>query len=198
MQHDLHIEGPAFTLRPVVLEDSERIVQLRSDADRTRYMHAVPNDVEAQRQWLRRYFERSGDYYFAVMRNRSTQIEGFVGIYDVREDEQGTFAEWGRWILRRESMAAAESAWLIFRLAFERLHLGRVFSRTLPENSAVVSFLDRCSPSDRRLVKDCVELQGITHDAVEHVLYAPDFPKLRAALEPLVVRLAQRLNSGAG
>jgi RimJ/RimL family protein N-acetyltransferase len=197
LRHDLRVEGPAFALRPVVVEDSELIVRLRTDAERTRYMHAVPNDVGAQQQWLTRYFERPGDYYFAVVRRSSGSVEGFVGIYDVKVEGSERIAEWGRWILRRGSLAAAESALLTYRTAFELLTLTKVFSRTLPENVGVVSFHDNSSLSERRVVRGAVELDGMAHDAVEHVLTVSDFPRVRAVLEPLVTRLANRLNAGA-
>ncbi len=99
MHHNLEIDGMAFRLRPVALEDAGFILELRSDPERSRYLHRGAADTASQEQWLRMYFKTPGDYYF-VIENRSTGLrEGTAGIYnfnDVRRD-----AEWGRWILRK-------------------------------------------------------------------------------------------------
>ncbi len=39
MRHSLTIDGPAFRLRPVCIEDAAFIAALRADPERGRYLH---------------------------------------------------------------------------------------------------------------------------------------------------------------
>ena len=75
--------GHAFRLRPIELADAPLIISLRSDADRTRYLHGVPLDVAAQEEYLSNYFSRPGDYYFVIQRLPAGGggAEGLIGIY---------------------------------------------------------------------------------------------------------------------
>jgi RimJ/RimL family protein N-acetyltransferase len=116
LRHDVGLEGFAFRLRPVELGDAADIVDLRRDPDRSRFIHETPPSVEAQVRWLEDYFRRDGDHYWAVERLSDGRTEGFLGLYDVDGDR----AEWGRWVLRPGSLAAAESAWLVHEAASDR------------------------------------------------------------------------------
>jgi RimJ/RimL family protein N-acetyltransferase len=140
VRHNLEIEGSAFRLRPVRLDDAAFIVELRSDPERARYLHRGAADTASQEQWLRTYFKTSTDCYF-IVENRSTgAAEGTAGIYNLNAARRD--AEWGRWILRRGSLAALESACLICRLAFETLRLDCIYCRTIVENASALAFHD--------------------------------------------------------
>jgi len=195
MRHDIRISGHAFALRPIERADAGLIVELRSDDERARYLHRIPLDVAQQARYLERYFERPGDYYFVVERiaGGTGQPEGLIGIYDVASDPAR--AEWGRWFLRKGSLAAVESAWLIYRVAFERLKLSEVYCHTLTDNVEVLSFHDRVGLARRHRLQGLVELDGRAHDVIEHVLVREQWPPVSAELEGLAVRLARRLNA---
>ncbi len=45
-------------VRFVEESDAEFILSLRTDPKLSRYLHATDNDVEKQRQWIRKYKER--------------------------------------------------------------------------------------------------------------------------------------------
>ena len=54
-------------VRFVEESDAEFILSLRTDPKLSRYLHATDNDVEKQRQWIRKYKEREAhgkEYYF--------------------------------------------------------------------------------------------------------------------------------------
>lgn len=193
MRHDIRLTGHAFALRPIELDDAGLIVALRGDAERTRFLHAIPLDVGAQTEYLERYFEREGDYYFVVERigGETDRAEGLISIYDV--DRDAARAEWGRWILRDGSLAAVESAWLIYRVAFERLELGQVYCRTLSENTEVLSFHDRAGLTRAGRHEGFIGTDGRAQDAIEHVLTREQWPRVCAKLERLAVPLARRL-----
>jgi RimJ/RimL family protein N-acetyltransferase len=98
MKHDIQVTGYAFGLRPVTLADAELIVGLRTGSDRSRFLNPIPPSIEQQQVWLQRYFDRGGDYYFVIIRQRDGYPEGLIGLYDV--DTVRKRAEWGRWIAR--------------------------------------------------------------------------------------------------
>jgi RimJ/RimL family protein N-acetyltransferase len=198
MRHEIRIQGHGFALRPIEAADASLIIELRRDIDRARYLHQIPLDHDSQVEYLNRYFQRDGDYYFVIERAvspESTPAEGLVGIYDV--DERDGHAEWGRWILREGSLAAVASAWLIYRVAFERLGLSEVYCRTLSDNAPVLSFHDRAGLVRTRQLEGAVEIGDDKRDVIEHVLCRERWPTVSANLERLAARVALRLDAAA-
>jgi RimJ/RimL family protein N-acetyltransferase len=163
VRHDLRLDGPAFRLRPVELSDAPAVVALRRDASRSAYINETDPSLEAQERWLERYFNRPGDYYWAVERRSDATVEGFLGIYDV----DGEQAEWGRWVLRPGSLAAAESAWLVHEAGFSLLDLSTLITHTLVDNRAVVALHARYGVETLRTVAAYARIGGQDLDAVE-------------------------------
>ena len=162
MLHDVTVEGRAFRLRPIGNADAELVVKLRSDPSLNRYIHASSASVADQIAWFEQYYQRAGDYYFVVERLDNGRAEGLISVYDI--DEEKTSAEWGRWLLRPGSLGAVESAWLIYRAAFEVLALESVFAArsrttfrlcrfTIPAGSRRVPCCRAIS--DRRALRGC-------------------------------------------
>jgi RimJ/RimL family protein N-acetyltransferase len=191
VRHSLTIDGPAFRLRPVRISDAAFIAALRADPERGRYLHRSLGGAASQREWLETYFARTGDYYFLIENRGTGAPEGTVGIYNaswsigdggqIRRD-----AEWGRWILRRGSLAALESACLIYRAGFERLDLDSVYCRTIVENASALAFHDSFGMERGRV------LPGYLHglDAIQCRLTRPSWLALRDGLEAKAVRAA--------
>lgn len=184
MDHDIHIMGHHFALRPVHIGDAALIVELRSDPLRTRYLQPIAIEVAAQEAFLREYLARADDYYFVVEDRQTQRAEGLVGLYGF--DGQGR-AEAGRWVLRPASLAAVESAWLVYRVAFERLGLREIVCLTLAENTHVLSFHDSSGLERRGVRPRDVQIGEIWHDRVEHVLTLQRWPAVGEKLS----RLAQ-------
>jgi len=194
MRHDLSLAGPAFRLRPITDADAPLVLELRGDPKRSRYLHAISRSLDDQLAWFTRYYERPGDYYFVIERQESGAAEGLISIYDV--DPQAECGEWGRWSLRPGSLAAVESAWLIYRCSFEQLGLKRVFSRTVAENVSVVSFHDSCGITAKRLLPGHFDLGGKRADAVEHEVTREMWIVLNPRLQKLAELTAPRVRRG--
>lgn len=192
MRHDLVVDGVAFRLRPIGDADAPLVVALRGNPALNRYLHATSSSLADQLAWFARYYERPGDYYFVVEQLESGMAEGMISIYDI--DSQSRCGEWGRWILKAGSLAAVESAWLIYRCAFERLGLERVCSRTVAENAPVVSFHDSCGITARRVLPGHFELDGRRVDAVEHEVSRQAWSEISPRLERLAWLTARRLH----
>jgi len=180
-----------YRLRPVTLEDAFFIVALRTDPVLNRFIHEISPRIEDQVAWLERYFLRPGDYYFIVEDADSAEPQGTVGLYDVASDS--SCAEWGRWILKRDSWAAVESAWLIYETGFSKLQLASLRSRTLADNRTVLSFHDRFGACRVAVLEQHFIIRGEPKSAIEHRITAAEWPMLRARHFSTVSRLASRV-----
>lgn len=189
MRHEIDCVGHRYSLRPVEIEDAEFIVDIRTDPRLSRYINSTSPRVSDQVLWLKRYFDRPGDWYFVIIDNRNGQREGVAGIYDFNET-QGV-AEWGRWVLRPGSLAAVESAALIYRTAFDRLKLVEMYCRTVADNKAVVSFHNSSGARLRRVLADHVEINGERYDSVEHFVDLTIWAEMGPRLDALALRAAR-------
>lgn len=187
MKHELHIEGRRFALRPVQMDDAELIVALRTDPELGRYLHGTSPRVADQIAWFDSYERRPGDYYFMIVDQTLGEAVGTIGLYDVHEGA----GEWGRWLIRRGSLAAVESAALIYRVGFEQLRLDRLYCRTVADNLQVVSFHDSMGAARTRTIGNFARLADGMHDGVEHQVTRDAWEQLRPRLERLAQRVAQ-------
>ena len=164
MKHRFSLDGFGYRLRPIKKSDAAFVVQVRlEDAARNRFIHTISDDVSAQEAWLEKYFLREGDYYFIVENRVNGQPEGLISFYD---EEDGR-AEWGRWVIKKGSLAAAESVYLLYRIAFEQAGLKELYCRTVADNTSVVSFHNSIGEKTRTVHKEIFELNGNLYDAVE-------------------------------
>lgn len=166
MQHDLHREGFGYRLRPVRIDDAAFIVELRSEKDRSRFLHPVSPRVEEQEDWIRQYLAREGDYYFVVEDADTGRPEGTISVYDVSAEKK--CGEVGRWIIRPHSGASYASLVLAWQVAFEALRLESFYSRTLVDNTKVNTIVRFLGLTNRGILPEKVELGGVLYDMVEY------------------------------
>jgi RimJ/RimL family protein N-acetyltransferase len=191
MRHDIVVEGYGFRLRPIQDQDAPFILSLRQDSELGRHLHPTPGGVEGQVAWLQNYYARPGDYYFVIERRTCRTPEGVISIYDIHSG--GASGEWGRWILKKGSLAAVESAWMIYRCGLDVLGLSDVYCRTLADNASVVSFHDSCGPSARRVIANYFNINNQLFDAVEHRLNRADWPAFASRLDRLAMLTSRRI-----
>jgi RimJ/RimL family protein N-acetyltransferase len=184
MKHAIHIAGVRYRLRPIEWRDAALIVALRGDLERTRFLHPIDLRIEAQQEFLERYFTREGDYYFVIEGGTAGEAEGLIGLYNL--DAGARSVEIGRWVLRPGSPAAVESILLAYRVAFDELGLEEVYCRTVVENTKALSFQDSCGLRRRAFLPGFVELEGRRCDGVEHVLTRLRWPAVFARLTCLL------------
>ena len=196
MRHELRLEGRAFRLRPIGLGDAGFVVALRSDPRALGRLHPISAGVDDQVSWLERYFVRPGDWYWIVECRTDDTPEGTIGLYDL--DRATGRALWGRWILRPGSLAAPESALLLYRVAFEQIGLSEVYSLTVATNAAVLSFHDRSGLERAGTVSAAFRLGETWVDAVEHRLRRESWPSTRDVLDSRAAQAAELLERGGG
>lgn len=192
MKHDVSLAGEAFGLRPVSIDDAEFILELRGNAERTRYLHRISESLEVQREFLEKSLCQSDEYYFVIYRLGSGSPEGTLTLYHI--DEIQGCGEFGRWILRPGSMAALESAWLLFELAFSKLGLEQVYTRTVADNEKVVSFHSSFGLETASEISRCFHINGRDYDAIEQRMTRERWYSLRDTLLYKVQRVAQMVN----
>ncbi len=187
MKHRYSLEGYGYRLRPIKLADAAFVIQVRrEDLERNRYIHPISEDVAEQETWLEHYFERDDDYYFIVENRVTSTPEGLIAFYNV---ENG-WAEWGRWVIQKGSLAAAESVYLLYRIAFEQLGLKGLYCRTLAVNTPVVSFHTSIGEKTKGIIKNSAIIHGEAFDAVEQ--YA-DQEHFYREIAPLLEKQSQTI-----
>lgn len=191
MRHEISLDGPAFRIRPVCDSDAEFILRLRTNPILNRFLHSTSNIIDDQLGWLAAYYVRPDDYYFVIERRSSGRPEGVIAIYGIEKQEK--CGEWGRWILLPHSLAAIESAMLIYRCAFEVLGLHFVYCRTVAANRSVVSFHDSCGICDRVLLPRYFDIGGERHDAIQHSIGLSQWPDMGMRLLKLATLTSRRL-----
>lgn len=194
MRHDLVLDGRIFRLRPVTLADAAFIVGLRSaQSDRLKYVHKVEKNPASQEAWIKSYLDRQGDYYWIVERRANGSPEGMISLYGFNENLKT--AEWGRWVLREGSLAAVESAMLVYSAAFDEFNLLSAYCLTVAANAAVVSFHDSSGATREEVLENHFTLQGQRFDAVRHRVTLQIYPQVKERLDRLSALIASKINS---
>lgn len=191
MKHDIRIAGHFFALRPVTMEDAKFMLELRTDPELAAYLNPTSHLLADQQTYLESYFSRPDDYYFIVHARDSGAAEGMLAIYDIDHDSK--HAEWGRWILKRNSLAAVESACLVYRAGFEEVGLEGMYCRTVAKNGRVVSFHASCGLERVRELPGYVTLNGVRHDSVEQLMTREQWSHCGHLLDEKAERLARLL-----
>lgn len=134
-----YVHGDTLIFRNAGVEDAEFILSLRVDAEKSKYLSATSNDVEAQRQWLKNYAVSTGQAYFII--EYDGQAIGTVRLYDAKGD---SFC-WGSWILKegRPRQAAMESALMVYAFATDHLGFKACHFDVRKGNYRVIKFHER-------------------------------------------------------
>jgi RimJ/RimL family protein N-acetyltransferase len=181
--------GMAFGLRSPAAGDAQFTVELRCDPQVARFLHAIPGDLGSQLAWESKAVGSQDDLPLVVFRRSTGRPEGTVGIY--RIDPPSGTAEWGRWVLRRASVAASESVLLVFTVAFETLGLDSLYCRTLADNSRAIGFHDSLGLS--RELTGFFDMDGRSVPFVQHRIDREMWPETRTRLQTLASGVGRRL-----
>lgn len=185
MKKNIQFDGSAYRLRSVQVDDAEFIISTRlEDIERNKFISPISEDISLQRKWIEAYLLKEDDYYFVIENCLTGNKEGLIGIYNILDNK----AEWGRWVLKKGSLAALESVNLIFKFAFNKLSLDEIYSRTITGNIPVISFHNSLPQLKRGTLKEEFNIKGIVYDAFEHYVTKSYY------LEKLQVNLEQRIH----
>ncbi len=190
MKKNITEEGLNYRLRMVNANDADFIIYIRTeDLERSRYIHPISCDVQKQKEWIEQYLKKDNDYYFVIENKISGKPEGLISIYNIEHSK----AEWGRWILKKGSLASFESVLLIFEVAFNRLALNEVYCRTIADNKPVVEFHELIQEKFRSKLINFFTLDDKSFDAIEHYVgYDHYMCIIKPLLENKVFRIFSR------
>ena len=194
MDHKYNLDGYGYRLRPVKRSDAKFIVDTRlEDAKRNTFIHTISDDVSRQEEWIDEYLKREGDYYFLIENRLDKSPEGMIAFYNVENNR----AEWGRWVVKKGSLAASESVKLLYQIAFEQVGLDELYCDTIKDNEAVVSFHTSIGELTREVIAGGIELNGRKYDAViqysdRENFYSNIFPKLDDSAYRVYKRLLKK------
>lgn len=131
--------GDTLVFRNATVSDAEFILALRTDVEKSKFLSATINDLDAQRAWLEKYSTSKGQAYFII---EYTKIAiGTVRLYDARDQ---SFC-WGSWILinSRPRQAAMESALMVYAYALDYLGFSACHFDVRKGNEKVWRFHER-------------------------------------------------------
>lgn len=133
------VVGKTLVFRDAIVDDAAFIYSLRTDVEKSRFLSAVPNDIDAQRLWLSEYSKCNGQAYFII--EYQDQKIGTVRLYDAKEN---SFC-WGSWILisSRPSHAAMEAALMVYTYAIDHLGFSATHFDVRKGNERVWKFHER-------------------------------------------------------
>ena len=129
------LKGKFIWLRPVVEDDADFILALRTHPVYSRYLNKTPVSIVSQVEWIRKQRIRTGDYYFIIQDVRCNENVGVISLYDCTEDDGFL----GRWICPFHSLFALESILLLYRFGFS-LSLKLIYTKVVIENTNVIEF----------------------------------------------------------
>ncbi|MCB0365808.1 MAG: GNAT family N-acetyltransferase [Bdellovibrionales bacterium] len=190
MNHNIYKSAFGIRLRPALVEDSEMILELRSNPSLTEHMGSFEVSLDQQIEWMKSYLARPDEYYFII--ESGDMPVGTLGIYNTKKmDDGSTEAEWGRWILRREYAVGPISAYLLLGTAFDDLGVETLFCQTTQGNHSVIAFHDmfahRAEGRESTVYRDAKKQEVIFHEYSKS-----DWAKTRKQLEGLARITAAR------
>jgi len=184
------MEGFGVRLRPVGLDDADFIVWLRHQEHARGKLGDSARDAASQREWLRAYLQRPGDYYFIVETAGAAVSLGTLGIYDLA----GSTAEMGRFIIRRGITAAVPGGVLLIDFAFGRLGLNELRATAVRGNAPVLSLTEKAGFRRLGVAQGARVIDGCAVDMVQMALGCRDWPVARRRIAASAGRAALRVS----
>lgn len=194
IKNNVSVDGLNYRLRLVRPSDSEFIIGIRTeDQDRNKYINTISKNKETQEKWIGERQEDCDDYYFIIENLFTDEREGTIAVYNIKNNT----AEWGRWVLKKGSMAAIESVDLIMKFSFNTLGLSEIYRQTICDNIPVIEFHNAIRELKRGVIKNNVTINNIQYDSFEH--YVPTshyYSNIQPLLEEKAYKIFRRSLSG--
>lgn len=188
MRHSLTAQGFGVRLRPVAMADAPFIVWLRNlDFVKGRVGDSVAT-VASQEDWLKRYFEREGDYYFIVETLRGIPL-GTYSIYNMK----GSSAEIGRLVMRHGVTASMPASILLFDLFYGKMGLTQLYAFAVEDNYGVHSLMRKYEFFEAKEQHAVQVIGGRAIRLLRFVQSVEDWPRARAKGLPKVERVEPRI-----
>lgn len=186
MVYDGVIRGKTVLLRSVNEEDAEVTFRMRSDPEKSRYIHAAKGTVENQREFIRKQMATLGDYLF-IIEDLDGNPLGMKGLYHLdnekKEIESGRFIGYGSQIQNMEALL------LSLDFAFETLHVNRINMAALETNTVMLGIQKKLGVEFTYRDKP----EGIDQDNIHSFLAEEIYARTRPKIQALIDRFAKRI-----
>jgi len=103
----MNIDRYNIRLQTVEEEDAEDIVRFRTDEKRSRFISATNNDIELQKEWIKKYKEReknNEEFYFIAIDENGEKFATYR-VYNIEKN----ICEIGSWVSKPEYKNAVNS-----------------------------------------------------------------------------------------
>lgn len=134
MVYDKLIEGRYVRLRSAEEKDAQYIVDIRQDPGKTRFLHPVDNDVDKQKDWIKKQRESEGDYYF-IAETFDGERKGTISVYGIT----GNVGHLGRILMTGNPFVTFEATILAMRFAYYELELEELYGDVHVDNTASIN-----------------------------------------------------------
>ena len=139
----MNLDSKTIRLRLIEEKDASFVLSLRLDSAYNQFLSAVTPDIDAQLLWIKNYKKDEAvgtQYYFIIEKIDGTPC-GTVRLYDFKGD---SFC-WGSWILNENKTrySALESAFLVYKFAFDILKFKKSHFDVRKGNDKVISFHEK-------------------------------------------------------
>ena len=145
------IKGKYVNLRIVEVDDADFILSLRCDENKSKYLHKTDNDIDKQKDYIRKTLKKQNEWYFIIERLTGEKI-GTYRIYDVREE---SFCI-GSWLMKNgvTALEMMESDYLTRKFGFNKLNFDKLhFDVRKGNKKSYVTILCWVQKKQERLLK---------------------------------------------
>lgn len=185
MVYEKVIQGKTVRMRAVEESDAEVTFKMRSDPEKSRYIHAAQGTAEDQRNYIKRQREKAGDYLFLVEDLNGNPI-GMKGIYDY--DPVKNTVESGRFIGYGTQVQNIEALVLSLDFAFDVLGVAVVTMSALENNTGMVSIQKKFGVEFTHRDK----LPGMEEYSLFSILTKERYAETKPGIDKLIERFAGR------
>lgn len=129
--------GQFVDLKEADISDADFILKLRCDEVKSKFLHKTENDIGKQIAYLKKYKEKTDEWYFIVLNKQGEKI-GTNRIYNIKDDCFTT----GSWIMADgcTSEEVFESDYLVRMYGFETLGFNKTRLDVKKGNKKVISY----------------------------------------------------------
>lgn len=189
MIYEGKISGKTVQLRCIEERDAEITYAMRSDPEKSKYIHAAQGTVEDQRDYIRRIRDKLGNLLF-VIEDYDGNVIGMKGLYQYNPLE--------RWIVSGQFVGCGtqiqnmEALYLSFDFAFRELRVDQIFMSVLENNTGMYEIQQKFGAEVFRK-RYSEEFQC---NSIDSVLTEKAYQQVRPQIKALIERFAQRKQGG--
>ena len=162
----MKITGKHIYLKPITVNDSKFIFNLRKIKKISLYLNNPPKKLSDQIVWVKKNITNEKTLDFLICDKNNNKKIGTIGFNDI--NKSNSIAEWGRWICTGTTLQNIESAITLLDYGFNKLKFKRIYSLTNSKNRKVLNFHKRSKAKFKREIKNKYIILGKSVSAISY------------------------------